>query len=1395
MITRGWSDLVAFALLGAAVPASAQQVPILFSVPGTANSGTGHAVSGLGDVNADGANDLVVGAPGMAGEQPVMGTARVLSGKNGVLLLALNGGQLHPAPFDASEGYPPGTEEQFGYAVSGIGDVNGDGVPDVLVGAPNLITFNPGLVGVFSGATGELLRSFQGVDEPDGFGAAVAGLDDLDGDGVGELLVGAPLGFGVGYARVFSGADGELLYHLTPSDLSEDAGFGWSVTGFGDWNDDGVGDFAVGAPTWGGGFAGKNEQPGRVYVFSGADGSVLVEFTGHGFYADFGRALAGGADVNADGHGDLIVGSPGFDWGRGRVEVYSGRRAAAASGGLGLVLASTSRDEYGFGSTVATAGDIDADGHDDVLVGVPFDREADLDGAANSHVHAISGATGDDLLIVEAPLAGWNLGSSLGYVGDLFGSGSNSFVLGASGFGGQTGQALVAFTPGPSDQEALPEPKNALAGRPGGPALLHLPLAGGSDISFGPLVVTPKADGDSVAASLFEPENTAFVSFTEESVGEKPQEASTASLNHDGREDFVTANSGDDTFSAVLSDGTTSFAGGGANLGTVFHVSTGINVNPRAIASGDLDGDGLGDVVVSGDVGISSYLGDGVGGFTLIDLQPKAVVTDVRLAQLDGDGLLDLLASSGAVGGGGNVQVYFGNGDGTFSVGGTFAQGPPKVSIRAADFDGDGDEDVLVVGHFVQQGIPRARIGVHLNDGAGAFANTPEWSLLVSKPGGLVPTYAAVADMTRDGLLDVVLTHSDNAAVPPGTFAGLEPPLELTILVNQGAGGSGGWQGFSSSTLGTAYVGRAVEPILEDMFTDPAQPLASDPDLVLVWYVDEHAGQSPVPQETSFIGLFVGDGQGSFFDPDPNQFVLGDQPGDGEQGDVGDGNALAGAPGLQGDGIPDLVFPNLVANSLKVLLGNGHGGVSGVVTIEGVDELDTESLPPGLWSGGPRAVRLTHLDDDGLLDAVVYNDWRDDFLGDVRASLSLFRATGAGGFVKTQYLVLPRAGELVVADVDGDGLSDVVVSQRIGPGTEDFLLVHRGRGDGTLEPLPTVVGVPNRRLTGGLAEGPLGGGPGRALFASSRNPVTSKGQLLTFIERPGQGLALPIISGMDTGWKSVDSLAAMDMDLDGLTDVAVGTTGGRLVLARGLGAGAFQERVVNPASAAVGGGSIALGRLDGDGFPDVISSKGNKAGQSGVHVLSGQPSGDFVANQLAGLSATGALGAQRPLLLDFDDDGTLDVVLSHGTSNAISVLLSDLNAVDEVAPGKPGSGGITPDLGAKGYTTPGSQLTLKLGDALGGAQGWLLVGSGIGGLVPAIPPEKLVLVLPLEFGGTAGEPGGGDDLELRFRLPSAPAALGLQFVVQFVVDDAGATLDPGPAGLAASSALMITLVD
>ncbi|MCI0585759.1 MAG: integrin alpha [Planctomycetes bacterium] len=214
----------------------------VLTVQGGVTGQFGRSLAAAGDLDGDGVGDLFAGSPGQAFITPA-GPVVALSGANGSTLRT----------------YPPGGIPAFdyGFAVAAAGDLDGDSTTDLLVGSPQVAVLLPpisignGLLHAFSGATGTVLFSASGGGFDDNLGASVAGIGDVSGDGIPDVAVGAPqqagfLTVGSGYVRVLSGASG--LEVMSAGGAVFGDRFGAAVAGAGDASGDGVPDLAVGAP-------------------------------------------------------------------------------------------------------------------------------------------------------------------------------------------------------------------------------------------------------------------------------------------------------------------------------------------------------------------------------------------------------------------------------------------------------------------------------------------------------------------------------------------------------------------------------------------------------------------------------------------------------------------------------------------------------------------------------------------------------------------------------------------------------------------------------------------------------------------------------------------------------------------------------------------------------------------------------------------------------------------------------------------------------------------------------------------------------------------------------------------------------------------------------------------
>ena len=257
----------------------------------------GLSIAAAGDLNGDNKDDVIVGAPGVF-IGTVTGYAQVFSGSDGSVLLTILG------HFNG---------DRFGYDVAGGHDVDNDGTNDIVIGAigetPN--GTSSGSVFVHSGASGLELYRFDGDAANHEFGHGVGLVGDTNGDGHAEVFATTFARGAFGYGRVFSGIDGSQRFQLDAS-VSGD-GFGHSSDAGGDLNGDGIGDLIVGVTADDAiVFAG-----GAVYAYSGADGTLLKTFHGSLNFGRLGYQVSMAGDVNGDGFvdiigGSLVVGQPGY---------------------------------------------------------------------------------------------------------------------------------------------------------------------------------------------------------------------------------------------------------------------------------------------------------------------------------------------------------------------------------------------------------------------------------------------------------------------------------------------------------------------------------------------------------------------------------------------------------------------------------------------------------------------------------------------------------------------------------------------------------------------------------------------------------------------------------------------------------------------------------------------------------------------------------------------------------------------------------------------------------------------------------------------------------------------------------------------------------------------------
>ena len=280
-----------------------------------------------------------------------------------------------------------GGDAQFGSVVNHLGDVDGDGVPDAVIGAPweSLSTgASPGAIYVISGATGSWLQHDLGTGYATDFGYSICVPGDLDGDGVNDFLVGEPdqLFQTKGSVYAYSGASGSLLFQLDGPGTG--SFFGEYIGRLGDIDVDGVGDFGVGSLSPG---------SGSVFIYSGASQALLYQFTGRSSGEDKSLSVGVG-DIDSDGCDDFGIGAkwagPNHE---GQFAVFSG-----ATRSLIYLLTGENAND-GFCTQAVQVGDLDQDGHADLLIAAP--GHCNQPYYSEGRVYLYSAATGTLLWSVD----------------------------------------------------------------------------------------------------------------------------------------------------------------------------------------------------------------------------------------------------------------------------------------------------------------------------------------------------------------------------------------------------------------------------------------------------------------------------------------------------------------------------------------------------------------------------------------------------------------------------------------------------------------------------------------------------------------------------------------------------------------------------------------------------------------------------------------------------------------------------------------------------------------------------------------------------------------------------------------------------------------------------------
>lgn len=872
---------------------------------------------------------------------------------------------------------------QSGYAVANVGDLNGDGFQDMAVGVYGYANgqVNEGGVLIYFGSANGVDATVDATLEVDQsearFGAAIAGVGDVNGDGYDDLLVGAPLfdagGTNDGRAFLYFGGAGafDLVADASLGLAQSSAFFGVSVAGAGDVNGDGYADLLVGSS----GFDGAATNTGAALLYFGGAGAFNTTIDANLQSANggvrFGSALAGVGDVNGDGFADIVIGSPFYANGQaneGAAFLYFG--GGGAFNNAVDAHFEVNQIDAQFGSAVSAAGDINGDGFSDVVIGaLLYDGgQADEGGAFVYHGAAVVDNVVDATL--ESNQIGGSLGGALSALGDINGDGYADIAVGAplyDGSNADSGRAYVHLGAASGLQTTAYRQFDLGVAQP---SHLGFALSGGDfdGNGFGDLIVgAPDFSG---ALAL---QGRALVYFG-------------GTVLDDG-----------------IADGRVGSAQASGQLG-------------HSVATGDLNGDGYADLA-SGAYGydgsggtnsgrVSIYLGGAAGFNTTVDAQIDGSSAGMRLGgsvaigDINGDGYGDLIVGAPEYANGqaleGAVLIYFGAA-GAFNTTADAVIESNQAGANlgfsvgyAGDINGDGYGDVLAGAPNFDGTLPdEGQLSVYFG---GSTFNTTIDAQMVGAQGStyLGWSVAGVGDINGDGFADIAaggIGFDDTGSSNAGVFRLFLGSANFdTVADAQIAGGQ------TDARLGSALAGAG--DVNGDGYSD-----------LIVGAYDHDAGQ--VDEGRAYIYR----GGAGAFSTTPLAVLESNQI------NAGFGSAVAGAGDVNGDGYADVLVG---APEYDTVAANDEGAA--FLYLGGAGAFaTTEAVRMVVSQGATRhgfAVALSDLNGDGFADPVVGAPSFDGSVGDDGAA-SVYLSNSLGKPVLAQQL----SGTLGAPPVESWGLS------------------------------------------------------------------------------------------------------------------------------------------------------------------------------------------------------------------------------------------------------------------------------------------------------------------------------------------------------------------------------------
>jgi Ca2+-binding RTX toxin-like protein len=1313
----------------------------------------GYSVAAAGDVNGDGLADLIVGAWGSdpAGRNHA-GRSYVVFGKTGSSAINLSAITSGVGGFVINGQC---AEDRSGRSVAAAGDINGDGLADLIVGAPygdpaagsaagrSYVVFGKAgtsatELSAIAGGSGGFVINGQCQDELAGYSVAAAG--DVNGDGLADLIVGAwgsdpDAHSHAGRSYVVFGKTGSSAINLSAI-VNGSGGFvingryaedwsGISVAGAGDVNGDGLADLIVGAPLSG---AVEGSHTGCGYVVFGKTSGNAVDLSAVGIgsgglgilglawssYDLAGASVAGAGDFNGDGLADLVVGVPlsdptaGPD--SGRTYVVFG----TASGGYiflsdvgpgsgGFVINGQCADEAS-GSSVASAGDINGDGLADLIIGASYSDPSAGSDAGRSYV--VFGRTGSGTIDLSA-----------------IANGTGGFVINGQCTGDQSGYSVAS------------------AGDINGDGL--------ADLIVGAPYSNPGARSNAGRSYvIFGSTSGAFAASAVDHLGSSSNDILTGS----GIAETLVANAGNDT---LIGNGGADVLYGGAGDDTFILDASNISALAAGVTSGQLaridGGSGIDTITLAGEelllnlTGVANQGGSNPGSQSRIESIERINLTGTgnNSLTLSLNDVLDMTGmnlfndGNGWAGLGASVhkhQIVLDGDSGDNvelwgfwrSIGSTVSNSTHTYAVLGAS--GAAAQLLIDIRINTQLRIPRPAIDLSaIAAGSGGFVINGQSA---NDHSGL--SVDAAGDVNNDGLGDLIVGAPGSL-----TAAGWQSGRSYVVFGNLGGGrvdlsaiasGIGGFvingqSTYDSSGGQVAGVGDINADGLADLivgasFSDSSNGIDAGRSYVV--FGKTGGGSVELSAISTGSGGFVINGQ-----------CAGDLSGD----------SVSGAGDVNGDGLADLIVGSPSSDPVAgpyagrsyVVFGKANNtaiDLSAVVNGSGGFVINGQSA----WDFSGSVSGAGDINGDGLADLIVGASRSDPAAGhDAGRSYVVFGkannttidlsavANGSGGFVINGQGERDYSGTVSGAgDINGDGLADLIVGAgrsdpTAGPDAGRSYVVFGKSDRGAVDLLAVANGIGGFVINGQCAYDSSGisvaaagdiNGDGLAdvlvgTLAEHGYVVFGKADGRTIdLSAVAKGIGGFVINGErqstpDFSGRSV--AAAGDVNGDGLADLILGALGydgdsGRSYVIFGSTNGAFAPSAVDQL------GTNGNDTLTGSAAAEtLIANAGNDTliGNGGADVLYGGAGNDsFVVN--AGNIAALTAGVTAGQLARIDGGTGIDTITLSGSGLAL-----DLTTIANQGASTPGSQSRIESIECIDLTGSGNNtVTLTLHDVL-----------------------------------------------------------------------------------------------